>query len=161
MGATHREMHPTVGQVQILGDLAAGLTGTDHQHFTRRQLVGAAVLRRVDLRQLAGQPVGQPGDQRHLVRTRGQYDLIGYQLAATGTDQSPAFSIAAQAGSRDPFNDRWIEGPRICFDISNNVVAYHRTSACFNKHPNVTELWRDHAQVMLSQLPWDARFPRG
>lgn len=35
-GAAHREMDPTGGQVQILGDLATRLAGADHQHLPRK-----------------------------------------------------------------------------------------------------------------------------
>ncbi len=49
-----REVHLATGQMQILGDLRAGLSGADDQDFALGQLGGVAVLVRVDLRDRAG-----------------------------------------------------------------------------------------------------------
>ena len=68
------------GGVEFLGDLSAGLTGADYQHGAFRQLLRIAVIVRVELCHVGGEPGGQRGDLGDLVRAGREDHVLGPQV---------------------------------------------------------------------------------
>lgn len=111
--------------MEILGYLAAGLPSADHEYLPRRQLIGVAVLRRVQLHNARGQPLGHPRRQRHLVRPGREHDLLGGQLAVARGDPIAPLGLVPQPGRGDALGERDIEELHIVLDITDDVLAHH------------------------------------
>ena len=69
----------TAGEVELLGELDAGLPAPDHQGPTWRQLVRVAVLRGVEDHHRVGQPRHGPRSVRLLVGTGADHDGLCVQ----------------------------------------------------------------------------------
>ena len=118
-------MYLTAGQVQILGDLAAGLAGTDHEHGSVRQLFRSAVLRRVQLRHVIRKPLRHPGYRRSVVRPGGHHDLFRGQPTPAGFDLEQAGNVAPQPGHLDALGQWRFERGRVLLQVPDDVVTGH------------------------------------
>src|SRR5690606_68591 len=76
-GVADGQVHGAPGQVQVLGDLGAGLAGADHQHRAFGQGVGVTVVRGMQLSDVGGQSFGEAGHDRLVVAARGHHHLPG------------------------------------------------------------------------------------
>lgn len=121
------EVHPASGQVQVFGDLAAGLPGADDQDVAVGQLVRVAVLGRVQLDDVLRQPLGQPRLQRHLVRAGGQHDVVGGQLAGRRRQPEPAAGQRLQPLRFDALAQRDVEGLHVRLEVGDDLVPDHET----------------------------------
>jgi hypothetical protein len=123
--AADRQVHATTGQVQVLGDLAAGLTGADHQHLAGRQRLRVAVLRRVKLRDGLGQPLGPARNARRVVPAGRDHDLLGEAVAGAGRHVETALRARLQANRRDPFAQRRLKEANIVLEVPHDLVLQH------------------------------------
>ncbi len=121
----HRQVHLAAGQVQVLGDLAAGLAGAHHQHRSLGQGVRITIGGGVQLGQVVGQGVGA-GRHLGLVVDAHRHDHpVGAQRAPVG-----AHPVAA-AGSRrdllhgDAFPQRRRKGSPEALHPGDDLVLDH------------------------------------
>ncbi len=121
------QVHPTAGQVQVLGDLRPRLPRPDHEDRPGGQLVGTAVGGGVQLRDVRGEPLGGRG-------TTG----VWYPPVATTTwsavkrpggrvEREPVLALLPQRRDRHPLAHRGTEGPGVLRDEPVHLVAGHET----------------------------------
>jgi len=65
------EPHAPAGEVQVLGDLSAGLARAHDEHLARRELFGIAVVLRMELQQPLREQPGERRDDRRVIAADG------------------------------------------------------------------------------------------
>ncbi len=120
----HREVHGAACEVQVLGDLRAGLPGADDEHVVRRQLPRVAVPRGVHLRDPFGELTGPSGHDRSVVAAGGEHDMVGGQRAGRRGQDEPV-RFVAQLFHRRVLEHRRVERGRVVADVGHDLVAPH------------------------------------
>lgn len=123
--AADSQMDLPACQVQILGDLTAGLPRADHQDGPVGKLGRVAVAGGVNLLDVGGQPLGHPGDGRGVVRTSGHDHLVGRELPFAGRQFEDATGAPAQSGDGDAFYQRGLEEGDVLLQVPDDLVADH------------------------------------
>jgi hypothetical protein len=83
------------GGGELHGDLGSRVTGPDHQHIAFGELLGAAVVARMELGDRGSQPLPEGRDAGRVVRTRGYDHVFGEVSLLTGAHLVTA-AIASQ-----------------------------------------------------------------
>ena len=111
-------------EVQVLGDLAAGLAAADHQNLTGGKLAAVAVSRRMQLLDRRRQAFGEAGDVGLLVAANRQDDRVG-GIGSIGGLKLEAMLQTGQHGDPDGFFERRLDPLRISLDVADDVIAHH------------------------------------
>ena len=77
----HAQMDLPADQMQVLGDLAAGLAGTDDQHFSGRQQLRIFIVGGMDLVDLQGDTLRHARNGCILIAAGGHDHLVGGENA--------------------------------------------------------------------------------
>jgi hypothetical protein len=103
------EVDFAAGEMQILGDLRAGLARPDHQHFAFWQHRGILVFARAELRHARWQSLGHTRNGRNVIAADGNDHLVGRACSGRGVDFELAAWADAHGLHRDTLDDRWVE----------------------------------------------------
>ncbi len=125
-GAAHAQMDAPA-QVQVLGDLAAGLAGTDHHDISGRQQLGIFVVGGMDLVDLRRNPLGHARNGGILVAAGGHDHLVGGENTQIARDFEGLGIVPLQPRDRHPFVDGWSERLRVRFDVCNDLILHHKS----------------------------------
>jgi hypothetical protein len=123
---THRhcDVHLAARLVQLLRDLHAGLAGAHHEHRPVRELIGPAVVVRVQLPDGPCQPLRCGGHLGPRVGPGRKDDVAGPEGAGVGLGLEVAVGRrqAAHAGAE---THGGVDGPGVAPDVVNHLVAGH------------------------------------
>ncbi len=119
------EMDLAAGEMQVLGDLAAGLSAADNQHRAFGQRLRVAVFGRMGLHDVSGQALRTAGDDRDLIAARGDHHLVGDVEPIGHVEREAVLSVAAQAFDRDPLQQRRVERGNERVDVVDDLIAQH------------------------------------
>src|SRR5580693_4631067 len=81
----------------------------------------------MDLVDLAGDALRHPRNGCILITACGHDDLIGCENADIRGDFKGLGVIPSEPGDRYSFVNRWLEGMRVRFNVSNNLVLDHKS----------------------------------
>ena len=123
--AAGRQVHPPTGQVQVLGDLAAGLAGAHHQDRAIRKRARVAVARGVQRRRAGGQPLGHARNGGSVIRAGRQHHLPGGEVAAAGGDLEAVASVSPQPGHLGVLLHRRPERVGVAFYVGDDLFPGH------------------------------------
>jgi hypothetical protein len=112
-------------QVQVLGDLAAGLAGTDHQNRAVRKPARTAVCGGVGLLDPLGQPPGQRRNRRRVIRAGGHHDLVGGEVPGARAELEHPAGAPTHPRDAHPLRQRRPEVRRIVLEVADYLVADH------------------------------------
>src|SRR5271166_1178860 len=99
-GAAYAQVHPTTCQVEILRNLAAGLSRSDYKYIARRQRCRVFVLGRVQLSDARRKAFCEAGDVWDVVCASGNDHVVGEIIANTRVDLEDAGIVSAQTQNR-------------------------------------------------------------
>src|SRR4029079_12991067 len=97
----HGENHLPARIAELLRQLYAGLPGADEQHPTRREVVGAPVVVRVELLDRRRQTARDRRDVWPLERTAGDDDVAGEHRTPTGLETKSAGAVIGRGQARN------------------------------------------------------------
>ena len=118
----HAEKHFPARLVELLRDLAPGLSGADDHHRAGRQHPRVLVVVRGELREASRQARGHGRDVRVLVRAGGDDHVAGPERPFARRDLE-AVARGPDRPRLDPAPDRRVEGARPRLEVAHERVA--------------------------------------
>jgi len=121
---TDAQVHAPAGEVQILGELRAGLTGADDEHVAAGQRRGVRVRRRMDVRDVVVEALGEARQRREMVAADRNDDRRGVPDASRRRHDEPAVFVG-EVRHLDAFAHRRRERRSIRLDVLHDLVLHH------------------------------------